>query len=133
MATLFHLDHDKHSEGWGVRLPLTELMFAGSDGAKIERAWLATELFEAGGYVKRLAIIGGRARHHRRFLLALGDNGGALGLTLFACLLAIKGLCSQSKRFAHVWRHWGVNQHRGGTPAETEAKALRELEYSCNG
>jgi len=63
--------------------------------------------------MKRLAIIGGRACHHRRFLLALGDNGGALGLTLFARLLAIKGLCSQSKRFAHVWRHWGIRINLG--------------------
>jgi hypothetical protein len=58
MATLFHLDHDKHSEEWGVRLPLTELMFAGTDGAKIERAWLAAELFEAGGYVRVAEIEG---------------------------------------------------------------------------
>ncbi len=37
------------------------------------------DLFDlAAAYVKRLAIIGGRARHHRRFLLALGDNGGDL-------------------------------------------------------
>lgn len=39
-------------------MPLTELMFAAKDGAKIERAWLAAELFEAGGYVRVAEIEG---------------------------------------------------------------------------
>ncbi|WP_344917096.1 hypothetical protein, partial [Azospirillum formosense] len=53
-------------------------------------------------YLWLLAIIGGRARFHRRILLEIGENKTGLMLRLTATALAVRAACSQSSGFSHI-------------------------------